>query len=59
MKNGRAVMYGKNDGKRDNGLPRGITMIEILKSMYAFFFSQQGLMAGLGLQGIKITKITK
>jgi lipid-binding SYLF domain-containing protein len=27
--------------------------------VYAFFFSQQGLMAGLGIQGTKITKINK
>lgn len=27
--------------------------------VYAFFFGQKGLMAGLGLQGTKITKITK
>jgi hypothetical protein len=28
------------------------------ESVYAFFFNQKGLMAGLGLQGSKITKIT-
>jgi lipid-binding SYLF domain-containing protein len=28
-----------------------------LRKLYAFFFSQKGLMAGLGLQGSKITKI--
>jgi lipid-binding SYLF domain-containing protein len=27
--------------------------------IYAFFFNQKGLMAGLGLQGTKITKIEK
>ncbi len=27
--------------------------------IYAFFFSQKGLMAGLGLQGTKVTKIEK
>ena len=27
--------------------------------VYAFIFSQKGLMAGLGLQGTKITKIEK
>ena len=28
-------------------------------NVYAFFFSQKGLMAGIGLQGTKITKINK
>ena len=27
--------------------------------VYAFIFSQKGLMAGLGIQGSKITKIDK
>ena len=27
--------------------------------IYAFFFDQKGLMAGIGLQGTKITKIDK
>ena len=27
--------------------------------IYAFFFDQKGLMAGLGLQGTKITKLDK
>jgi hypothetical protein len=28
------------------------------EDIYAFFFDQTGLMAGLGLQGSKISKIT-
>ena len=28
------------------------------KDVYAFIFGQKGLMAGLGVQGNKITKIT-
>jgi lipid-binding SYLF domain-containing protein len=27
--------------------------------IYAFIFNQKGLMAGIGIQGNKITKITK
>jgi hypothetical protein len=30
-----------------------------LKDIYAFVFGQSGLMAGLGLQGVKITRINK
>jgi lipid-binding SYLF domain-containing protein len=29
------------------------------KDIYAFIFGQAGLMAGLGLQGVKITRIDK
>jgi lipid-binding SYLF domain-containing protein len=31
----------------------------IQSDIYAFFFDQKGLMAGLGLQGTKITKLDK
>ena len=29
------------------------------KDIYAFIFNQQGLMAGIGIQGNKITQISK
>jgi lipid-binding SYLF domain-containing protein len=29
------------------------------KDIYAFIFSQKGLMAGIGIQGNKITRINK
>ena len=43
----------------DSGAAGGITTTTTQSDMYAFFFSQKGLMAGLGLQGTKITKIEK
>ena len=42
----------------DAGLARSLTTTTAKSEIYAFFFSQKGLMAGLGLQGSKITKIT-
>jgi lipid-binding SYLF domain-containing protein len=42
----------------DEGLARSLTTTTAKDDVYAFFFSQKGLMAGLGLQGSKITKIT-
>jgi lipid-binding SYLF domain-containing protein len=37
----------------------GISTTTARSDVYAFFFDQKGLMAGLGLQGNKITKIEK
>jgi lipid-binding SYLF domain-containing protein len=31
----------------------------VVEDIYAFVFSQKGLMAGVGLQGNKITKLDK
>ncbi len=41
----------------DAGVARALTTTTARKEIYAFFFSQKGLMAGLGLQGTKITRI--
>lgn len=41
----------------DAGLARTLSTSTAQEGIYAFTFSQQGLMAGLGLQGTKITKI--
>lgn len=41
----------------DEGAAAGLTTTTARDDVYAFFFSQKGLMAGLGLQGSKITKI--
>jgi lipid-binding SYLF domain-containing protein len=41
----------------DKGLARSLTTTTAKDDIYAFFFDQKGLMAGLGLQGTKITKI--
>lgn len=43
----------------DEGKAGGITTTTAQADVYAFFFSQQGLMAGLGLQGSKISRISK
>jgi lipid-binding SYLF domain-containing protein len=42
----------------DEGLARSLTTTTAKENIYAFFFDQKGLMAGLGLQGSKISKIT-
>jgi len=42
----------------DTGMAKSLTTTTLRKDIYAFFFSQRGLMAGLGLQGSKITRIT-
>ncbi len=40
----------------DKGAAKSLTTTTGKDDIYAFFFSQKGLMAGLGLQGNKITK---
>ncbi len=42
----------------DEGLAKSLTTTTAKNDVYAFFFDQKGLMAGLGLQGSKISKIT-
>ncbi len=43
----------------DEGMAKSLTTTTAKSNVYAFFFDQKGLMAGLGLQGTKITKIKK
>ena len=43
----------------DKGTARALTTTTAKDDIYAFFFDQTGLMAGMGLQGSKITKINK
>ena len=43
----------------DAGVGKSLTSRTIKDDVYAFIFDQKGLMAGLGLQGSKITKISK
>jgi len=43
----------------DVGTAEALTTTTAQHEIYAFFFHQQGLMAGIGLQGTKITKISK
>ena len=41
----------------DQGMAKTLTTTTAKKDIYAFIFGQEGLMAGLGLQGSKITRI--
>jgi lipid-binding SYLF domain-containing protein len=43
----------------DEGAAKSATTMTMQSDVYAFAFSQKGLMAGLGLQGSKISKIDK
>jgi lipid-binding SYLF domain-containing protein len=43
----------------DQGMAKSMTSATVTNDVYAFIFSQKGLMAGLGIQGNKITKINK
>ena len=66
--NDEALAYlGKSDGWEvgvgpsivvmDKGMAKSTTTTTGRSDVYAFIFSQQGLMAGLGLQGSKISRI--
>jgi len=41
----------------DQGVGRKLTSTTLSQDVYAFIFNQKGLMAGLGIEGSKITKI--
>ena len=41
----------------DAGVARNLTTTTIQSDIYAFIFDQKGLMAGIGIQGSKITRI--
>lgn len=43
----------------DAGLGKSITSTTLSQDVYAFIFDQKGLMAGIGIQGSKITRISK
>jgi lipid-binding SYLF domain-containing protein len=43
----------------DEGMAKSATTTTVQDDIYAFIFSQKGLMAGLGIQGNKISKINK
>jgi lipid-binding SYLF domain-containing protein len=40
----------------DEGMAKALTTTTTKEDVYVFFFNQKGLMAGLGIQGTKITK---
>lgn len=41
----------------DEGIGRSLTTNTITSDTYAFIFDQRGLMAGIGIQGSKITRL--
>ena len=43
----------------DEGIAKNLTTTTLKDDVYAFIFDQKGLMAGLGLQGSKITRIKR
>ncbi len=55
---GWAIGTGPSIVVVDQGAARSLTTTNLRSDVYAFVFSQQGLMGGIGLEGSKITKIT-
>jgi lipid-binding SYLF domain-containing protein len=55
--NGFEVGVGPSVVVMDEGKAKTTTTTTMKVDIYAFIFSQQGLMAGLGIQGNKITKL--
>jgi lipid-binding SYLF domain-containing protein len=43
----------------DQGTAKSYTSTTLISDAYAFVFGQQGLMAGVGLEGTKITRLTQ
>jgi len=43
----------------DAGVGKSLTSTTITQDVYAFIFDQKGLMAGIGIQGSKITKLAE
>jgi lipid-binding SYLF domain-containing protein len=70
LMNDKALQYlDKSDGWElgvgptivivDKGKAKSLTTLTLKDDVYAFIFDQKGLMAGLGIQGSKITKLEK
>lgn len=57
--NGWEIGVGPSIVVVDAGVGKSLTSTTITQDVYAFIFNQKGLMAGLGLQGSKITRISK
>ena len=55
--NGWEIGSGPSVVVLDEGAGKTISSTTLHKGVYAFIFGQEGLMAGLGLQGTKITPI--
>lgn len=43
----------------DSGVAKTLTSTTVTQDVYAFIFDQKGLMGGIGVQGSKITRISK
>ncbi len=56
-RDGFEVGVGPNIVVMDEGMAKKVTTTTLRDDVYAFVFGQRGLMAGLGLQGSKITRI--
>jgi lipid-binding SYLF domain-containing protein len=56
--NGFEVGVGPSVVVVDQGLGTAVTSTTALNDIYAFIFSQKGLMAGVGIQGNKITRLS-
>lgn len=56
---GWEIGVGPNIVVVDVGAATALTTTTLQSDVYAFFFDQKGLMAGVGLQGAKITKLEK
>ena len=56
--NGFEVGVGPSVVVVDEGMGKSATTTTLKDDIYAFIFGQKGLMAGLGVQGNKIKKIT-
>ena len=56
---GWAIGSGPGEVVVDKGAAMSTTSTTLAKDVYAFPFGQKGLMAGLGLEGSKITRIKK
>jgi lipid-binding SYLF domain-containing protein len=54
---GWAIGTGPSVVVVDQGLARSLTTTNLRSDIYAFVFDQKGLMAGIGIEGSKITKI--
>ena len=56
---GWSIGVGPSIVVADAGMGEDVSTLTGQKGVYAFIFDQKGLMAGMGLTGQKITKITR
>jgi lipid-binding SYLF domain-containing protein len=59
LSDGWEVGVGPSIVVMDTAAASSMTTTTVQSDIYAFFFSQKGLMGGLGLQGTKVTRIAK